>query len=720
MQNVISTPIPKNSQGALSLRTVRNAVVRHPLIFTGLLFFSATVAGGVWFFSPLPKNTGVIVFQLSGQAPRVISASSENQIDLRTYGSLQAATLRRRQVLSNALNHPEMKKATILEREPDKIAWLDKNLQIDFKGGLEFMRVAIEGDQPEELIAILRAVSSAFMAAVDQRDNGDRKKRLVLIEESILQQQSEIAVKSKRLDVIAQSLKTTDGPTLAIIESLNQDELRSARRELLDAQQKVETLRTELPQPGEDRAAVELPAAIVDDALRREPALLQAEAKVAATKLNLRDTEARFEAGSINATIAKAKQDVRSAEESRDKLRTELRAQVEKTLKEQISVDIKLKALRHKEAFDQADNRRKSSDKLLQEIVTRINKHGEYRVELDKLRKEVSSTERVLATLTDERDRIRIEERAPSRVSLPPGEEPYVLSGVEGNRRLKTVLMSSIGVFLAGFVALVFSEHRGRRVTSAEELRKTVGIDVLGSIPVTKPDEPRANRLVVESVDALRTQLLQARKQDRPLRTILVASGLSREGKTTLSGHLSVSLARAGYRVLMVDGDLHAPTAHRLFDLPVTPGLCEVLRAEAVVAEAVHATPVPGLSILPAGSWDMATRQCLVGDRWGLVRDQLQHDFDFVIVDTAPLLLMADTLLLAKGCDGVLVSVLLGFSRLGVVGLTQERLQSMDVRVLGAVINGAAAEFASDYYGRYKYSADAVSRDLVPIPLTVA
>ena len=81
---------------------------------------------------------------------------------------------------------------------------------------------------------------------------------------------------------------------------------------------------------------------------------------------------------------------------------------------------------------------------------------------------------------------------------------------------------------------------------------------------------------------------------------------------------------------------------------------------------------------------------------------------------------MADTLLLAKNCDGVLVSVMLGYSRLGAVRLTQERLQSMDIRVLGAVINRAAAEFASDYYGRYKYSVDAASRDLVPIPLTVA
>ena len=718
MQNTILTPHAKKPQSTLSFRTVRNAVLRRPLIFTALLFLTAAVAAGVWFFLPLPKNTGVIVYHLSGQAPRVISASSENQVDLRTYGNLQAATLKRRQVLSAALNNPEMKKATNLEREPDKIAWLDKNLQVDFKNGLEFMRVVIEGDVPDELIAILRSVSAAFLAAVEQRDEGDRLQRLKIIEESIATQQSEISAKLKRLDVIAQSLKTTDGPSLAMIESLNQDESRSARRELLDAQQKVDLLKAEFSTLGETATAPEVPAAVIDDVLRKDPALAQADGAIAAAKKILRDTEARFEAGSANAAISKAKADVKLAEGDRDKLKAELRAPVEKSIREQMSVDARLKVARYKETLEQLENRRKSSEKVLQDVVARITKHSEYRVELDKLRKEVSSTERVLASLGDEREKIRVEQRAPKRISLPPGEEPYVVSGVEGSRRLKTVAIASLAVFLVGMAGLIGVEHRGRRVTSAEELTNTIGIGVLGSIPASKMNEPRANRFLIESVDALRTQLLQGRSDGRPLRTILVASGLSGEGKTTLSGHLSVSLARAGYRVLLIDGDLHAPTAHRIFELPATPGLCEVIRADSAVSEAVHSTPIPGMSIMTAGSWNMATRQCLVGERWDIVRGQLECDFDFIIVDTAPVLLMADTLLLAKGCDGVLMSVLLGYSRLGAVEVTKSRLHSLDIRVLGAVVSGTSVPYAADYYGRHQ--SGSTGRDGAPVPLTVA
>ncbi len=715
MQDVLPQEPAKKPTGKVSFRTARNAVLRHPIIFAGIITVSALVAAGVWMFMPLPKNTAASVLQFSGAAPRVINASTENQIDLRTYGSLQAAMLKRRQVLANALKNPEMEKAPLLKQQTDPIAWLDKNVQVNFSAGPEFMRVFIEGDQPDELVAILRALTASYLAAVDQRDNGDRKRRLVLIEESITLQQAEISSKLKRIDVIAQSLKTTDGPTLAIMESLNQDELRMARREMLELEKSKKVLMAETPieigipkvSPGQ-----------IDDALRREPAMLQAEIKVNTLKQVLRDTESRYEPGTVNSSITRAKQDVKVAEESRDKLRLDLRTQVEISIIEQAGIEAKLKANRYKEAFDALERRRQISEQEIQTVVDKINKHGEYRLELEKLRKEVSSTERVLGSLTDERDRIRVEERAPSRVSL--AEDAFVQSGVEGMRRTKMTLLSSIGCFLVGFISLVAIEHRGRRVTSATELSQVVGIRILGSIPVVKSDVRKANRILIESVDALRTQLLQSRSKNRPVRTVLIASGLSGEGKTTLSGHLAVSLSRAGYRVLMVDGDMHAPTAQRLFELPPIPGFCEVLRGESSSMDAVHATPVPGMFVMTAGSWNMATRQCLVGDRWGAVREALQQEYDFVIVDTAPLLLMADTLLLSKSVDCAILSVLQGFSRIGAVALAQDRLKSMGVLVLGAVVNGAAADYVGDYYGRYKYGAASNKNEADPIPLIIA
>ncbi len=712
----------KSKSGKISFRTARNAVAHHPIIFTALILTSLAVAAAVWFFMPLPKNTAIVVFQLSGHAPHVISSTGhENQVDLRAYGSQQVATVKRRQVLSTALNDDKnMSKAPnfkeLLDMQPDKLGWLDKMILIDFKSSLEFMRVVIEGDYPDELVAFLRALSDSYMKTVKQRDNGARDGRLKAIEVLITERKGEIFTRKERMDAIAKILNTTDG--LSGSEILNTEDLRAARKEALEIQQKVELAKAELPVLGAENAPVVIPPGLVDEAINKSPSFIKAEEKVAQAKKTLLDKESLFVEGTTSQVITTAKLDVKSAEASREKLRNDLRGDIEKATRDRVVLEFKLKSMQLKEEFNKLERKKKISDLHVQELKDRSEKHGLYRYELEKLKAEVASTEKALATLTEEQDRIRIEEKAPSRVNV--AEEPFVLSGIEGFRRIRAVLIASLGLLLVGFFALVWFENRGRRVNTADELTTATDLQILGTIPVIDSASPHGNRILVESVDALRTQLLQARSHDRPIRTILVASGLSGEGKTTLSGHLVLSLARAGYRVLLVDGDLHAPTVHRLFDQTLTPGFCEVLRGEVPPDSAIRSSPVPGLSVMTAGSWNMATRQCLVGEQWRELREELQKDFDFIVIDTSPLLLMADTLLLAKAADAAMLSVLVGYSRIGAIALSQERLKTMGIPVLGAVVNGAAAEYTADYYGRYKYDATTLKLEPAPVTLTVA
>src|SRR5262249_30888475 len=116
--------------------------------------------------------------------------------------------------------------------------------------------------------------------------------------------------------------------------------------------------------------------------------------------------------------------------------------------------------------------------------------------------------------------------------------------------------------------------------------------------------------LLTESIDATRTMLQHAARQSG-LRVVMVTSALGGEGKTSLASHLATSLARAGCRTLLIDGDLRRPVVHRLFDVDGTPGLSEVLRGEAAVEDAVSPTPVDSLWILPAGAYDGQTLQVL-------------------------------------------------------------------------------------------------------------
>ena len=191
-------------------------------------------------------------------------------------------------------------------------------------------------------------------------------------------------------------------------------------------------------------------------------------------------------------------------------------------------------------------------------------------------------------------------------------------------------------------------------------------------------------------------------------RVVMVTSAVSGEGKTTLSGHLAISLTRAGFRTLLIDGDMQAPSAHILFGLSDSPGLSELLRGDTTLQEAVRPSPIPGLSVLPAGKWTMATRQTLVGDRWRSLRAELEAEFDFIVIDTSPLLMVSDTMLLAREADGVVLSVLLGVSQIARVSETVKRLHAVGAELIGVVVNNVQSGVSHRYASRVKPIAPSV------------
>lgn len=704
---------PKKPAGRMSPSVLLNAVRHYPLAFAGLLALTAVVVAGVWLFMPLPKHTAAVVYHVSAQAPRVISAG--DGVDAKSYRDLQQATVKNRLVLNAALN--ELKSsgdAPLLWQQPDQMAWLDKNLQVDFRGGNEFMRVYLEGDNPDEMLAIVKAVAAAYQEALENREKRAVKQRQKDIDDSYKTILGEIDAKQKRIDRIALSLKASSGELLAALERDLGEDLRVARKDLADVLKELDWAKPDLPADGKP-PAVTVPAALIDQAVAQEPAVLNAEQAVTRAKDGLAALQGRVAEGGPG--LNKARAEAKAAEEARDKIRAEVRAKVESAFKERAASEAAAAADQKRAAYAVLVRKRQQAEAKVKEALDQIEQHGQYRLELGKLQEDIGGKKKLVAALDDERNRIGVEERlTASRVIVH--EPPFTQPGIEGFRRLRTTLVAGIGLFVVGFAGLAWWEHRSRRVIHSGEVADSLGLPLLGTLPPWAADQPGGHGELVEAIDSTRTVLLHGHTADRPLRTLVVTSALPGEGKTSLSGHLAVSLARAGYRTLLVDGDVREPAAHKVFDLPPGPGLCEVLREEVDPTEATRDTKVPGLSVMPAGKWSFTVRQALVGDRWGSVRRQLERQFDFVVMDTAPLLLVTDSLLLARGADGVVLSVLKGVSRIGSVAHTRERLSSLGARVLGVVVNGARSEYTGGrQYGRY---SAAPAGDPDPVPLAPA
>jgi capsular exopolysaccharide synthesis family protein len=241
-------------------------------------------------------------------------------------------------------------------------------------------------------------------------------------------------------------------------------------------------------------------------------------------------------------------------------------------------------------------------------------------------------------------------------------------------------------------LAFAWLEFRARRIRSSEEVAAGLGIRVLGAVPeLGARGDAVGGAGALESIDAIRTLLLHDDSVEAA-RVVMVTSAAAGEGKTTLASSLADSLARGGHRTLLIDCDLRSPAAHQMFELPMQPGFSEVLLGEIDLADAIQPTPVPGLSVITAGQWDREVLRALARDGTRGLFEKLKTEYDFVVVDSHPVLAATDSLLLGQHVDAVLLSVLRDVSRSPHVYGACERLATLGVRVLGAVVNGATPD----------------------------
>jgi capsular exopolysaccharide synthesis family protein len=276
----------------------------------------------------------------------------------------------------------------------------------------------------------------------------------------------------------------------------------------------------------------------------------------------------------------------------------------------------------------------------------------------------------------------------------------------------KQIMMASgagIGAMALVLFVIAYWEFRVRRINTGEDVVNGLGWRLVGQLPPL-PERSRGGllrkqgdaqyyqNLMTESVDATRTMILHAARVEG-LRTVMVTSAVSGEGKTSLSCHLACSLARAGRKTLLLDCDMRNPAAHRLFELPSEPGLCEVLRGEAQLADVIRATPATNLWMIPAGQFDEQALQTftLSQDGFSPLLEQLKSQFDFIVIDSSPVLPVVDTLVVAQNVDVVVFSLLRDVSRIPSVYAAYQRLATLGVRILGAVVNGVET-------GSYGYS----------------
>lgn len=277
------------------------------------------------------------------------------------------------------------------------------------------------------------------------------------------------------------------------------------------------------------------------------------------------------------------------------------------------------------------------------------------------------------------------------------------------NHALNFLVSIVLGAIIGAGLAMLM-EQIDEGITEPTDVTRLLHTPLLGVVPQSEGDDPVAalNDLrssLVESYIAVQTNLDLSTSHGAPA-SISVTSTRPQEGKSTTSYALAHTLARSGRRVILIDGDMRSPSVHHEFDVKNDAGLSNALTGHENLHELLHPTNQPNLRFMTAGPQPPNAADLLVGARLKNIIGRLLKDCDHVIVDSPPVLGLADAPLIAAAVEGTVYAVEARAIRTSRVRTAMARLRSANINLLGVVLTKFSTKhtqysYAYDY--RYGY-----------------
>ena len=284
-----------------------------------------------------------------------------------------------------------------------------------------------------------------------------------------------------------------------------------------------------------------------------------------------------------------------------------------------------------------------------------------------------------------------------------PSSPSYVRNGV-----LALVVGLSLGIGMAFLRERLDDRLRGR-----EDLEEQIGAPALATVPKVAGWR-RKTRVELVTVSAPRSSPAEAYRTLRTnlhfigrggdFKVLTVTSATSGEGKTATAANLAVALAQAGKKVIVVSCDLRKPRLHRFFGMENETGVSSILVGDTDANEAIQRPRIPSLRVLASGPTPPNPAELLASERFDELLAMLRGSVDFVVVDTAPVLAVTDTLVIAPKTDGVLIVTDAGTTTRSAAAHAREQLEQVGANVVGGILNNLRRSRAT-YYPYYYYES---------------
>lgn len=668
-------------------------------------------------------------------------------------------------VIEKAIRNGGLEKTELLREAKSPVGAIKKALSVQSVNKAdEVWELTLVGPDAEELPKILRSIVSAYTEVVTEDNRAFGEEAVSLVEK--LQQQlieDESKAKLRYLELV-RGLGTEglgdDGqminPFAPQVKSL-MDEQSQARRELQDVVEKLSTAVQVVESPDDTHLKVLALDArrylgFASDQKRGTGESRRIENAVADVRmlekqieqLQNKIVEIGFERRELATLLGSGNPKIKALDDKAKHYQAELN----KTIQQRDNLTSAVETMDEeaiKGLVDWSSLEEKTELEIIKLYLAYLEQQKNNLIaNLDRIGKDLDFTQAEASKVSGDVAEIRLlqteiqDKRDYIRVIMGRLSEMDLLSQNHSNTRVKThdnpgigykiepVIFKSmgIGVFLASLLGVGLALLIDRADLSFHnplEIFQRVDVPVVGRIPRLKLLERKSpNEKIVgtptlvcinqpnssgsEAFRSIRTHLLfDAATHGTKL--VMITSPSPGDGKSTVSCNLAISLAQSGKRVALVDADLRRPRVHQHFDVEAQPGLMSVLKGEKTLKEALKPTVLPNLYLLTSGRRPKNPGEVVTSTNFVKVLEMLKDGFDFVILDTPPVIPVADPTSIATLVDGVYMVFRIRRGVKITAARAKESLAQVNARLLGVVVNGLDENpHYYDYGGYYQHS----------------
>jgi capsular exopolysaccharide synthesis family protein len=666
------------------------AILRRQKWVLVVTLFAAIVGGGIYQRVATPLYTSTIKLTVTSAGRGAPNASAAPAGSSASLGSSAREQITGDVVLAIA--------ASNLGKQYN-VKNLQDSLKVDLDRSSDNVSITAKNPSRDEAERIVTEVYKAFESWVSQptQDAAKRDKERAEQHEKTKQLDAAIAKKEQEklafeklhpVVLVADPYAGSSREAIRLREDLNklqadlstaQDEQAQADADLADAQKKLAKFATTQPATPADPMDVE-----GDFALHIKESLAMLWAEMAQVQAQLREAEQRYlpEHPTVVGLHRRAARLNRILLQSLDRQASQSAAKVTRLQKRINDASAELKRVDERLA---GDSELKSQH---QQIIASIKS----------LQTERSATEKSVQEIPYTGIDVR-KFSGPSHAekpSLPDPSYTYAVAVVLG--------------LILGMLFAATREWFDDRMRSAGEIRSSLNMPLLAVIPQSttrRSFSVLGQRVLLdpasdaaEAYRSLRTAIQFAAPQG--VKTLMIASPNSGDGKTTLTTNLGIAMAQGGKRVCIVDADLRRPTIQDIFSIKTTLGLTTLLSGRSNLDGTLQKSPVSGLDILPCGPVPANPTEILNSQQFSDTLEELADRYDIVLLDSPPVQRATDARVIAASCDATLIVLTAKAAHRKSTEHTRDALQGVGARVIGLVVNDVPGNKSGNGYGTPK------------------